>query len=310
MTVKRITPGKLEKIKIPTEYEGLTNVYFDAVLKTRVVVSDTQPAGEHVLAGAIWRNTSTNPHTWFQKMPNGSWVSMNAGTTIGGIKQHGLITAAQNDLITSLAIDSTNFNVAITNLQNDKLNKVSQTAVGSWDNYKTPGYYDGTGLANAPVAGEWFYVQVQAHSLNPGMWVVQTAISFSSTTSYVRSLVNGAWTAWSTIAMNLGTLPNYGCRAFGAHNPNTATSIIKKNITTIARIGAGLWRFTFETPFIDANYAAITSMNQVVAANVSQSLHTIINSRTATYCDVRIVSGGNTGYSDWYADYISLAVFA
>ncbi|WP_276200558.1 pyocin knob domain-containing protein, partial [Chelatococcus sp. XZ-Ab1] len=68
------------------------------------------------------------------------------------------------------------------------------------DALTTPGFYDGSNLANGPTgAGSttWYFVQVQRHS-NPGLYVEQiaTALNHSNGASWKRLCVNGDWQPW------------------------------------------------------------------------------------------------------------------
>jgi len=68
------------------------------------------------------------------------------------------------------------------------------------DALTTPGFYDGSNLANGPTgagSSTWYFVQVQRHS-NPGLYVEQiaTALNHSNGASWKRLCVNGAWQTW------------------------------------------------------------------------------------------------------------------
>lgn len=57
------------------------------------------------------------------------------------------------------------------------------------------GFYDGTEMANAPT-NDWYWFEVQTHSLNPGGWCTQIAHKFGENTSFRRTKSNGVWSAW------------------------------------------------------------------------------------------------------------------
>ena len=64
-----------------------------------------------------------------------------------------------------------------------------------------PGFYDGTNLANAPNSNpEWFYIEVQRHSLNDN-YVHQraTALYHSNHATWVRNMVGGMWQPWRKV---------------------------------------------------------------------------------------------------------------
>ncbi|MFK4167699.1 tail fiber protein [Paenibacillus lautus] len=66
------------------------------------------------------------------------------------------------------------------------------------NNIRTTGFYDGSGLVNAPGDG-WFYYEVQSHSSNPGAWTIQKAHDFNNNTYYQRTCTNGTWSAWQEL---------------------------------------------------------------------------------------------------------------
>lgn len=109
MAVKRIFENRLEKVSIPREPSTPTNVYFDTALKYRIWVDSIQPTGEGLLPGDIWRNTSTNPHSWYQLMPNNTWVSIDAGTLVNGQKQNGLMTASDKTKLDGIEANANNY---------------------------------------------------------------------------------------------------------------------------------------------------------------------------------------------------------
>ena len=77
---------------------------------------------------------------------------------------------------------------------------VTKNYTGDWNNCKANGYYDGSNVANAPNgATGWFYVEVIAHSSNPGAWVTQTAYDFNSNNVWRRSLSNTTWGPWQLV---------------------------------------------------------------------------------------------------------------
>lgn len=66
------------------------------------------------------------------------------------------------------------------------------------NNIRTTGFYDGTGLINAPGNG-WYYIEVQSHSSNPGAWTIQKAHDFNNNTYYQRTCTNGTWSVWQEL---------------------------------------------------------------------------------------------------------------
>ena len=76
---------------------------------------------------------------------------------------------------------------------------------GDLDSLTLAGFYDGSGMTNAPNTG-WFYVTVEKHSDSTTQWVHQTATSFGSGNTpnevYTRVRVGITWTAWKELSDN------------------------------------------------------------------------------------------------------------
>ncbi|WP_218832076.1 pyocin knob domain-containing protein [Paenibacillus campinasensis] len=75
------------------------------------------------------------------------------------------------------------------------------------NNIRTTGFYDGTGLINAPGNG-WYYIEVQSHSSNPGAWTIQKAHDFNNNTYYQRTCTNGTWSAWQELFQSVANGKN------------------------------------------------------------------------------------------------------
>jgi len=74
-----------------------------------------------------------------------------------------------------------------------RLDTVCQT-ITDWNTAKDNGFYMGSGAANAPIAGVWFYGEVIQH--NPS-WVTQEVWQFAGNYSHwIRHLESGTWAPW------------------------------------------------------------------------------------------------------------------
>lgn len=58
------------------------------------------------------------------------------------------------------------------------------------------GFYNGSGLQNAPNSTDWWYIEVLEHT-NGDAYAIQKAYSFYSLSFYMRIMQGGAWSAWS-----------------------------------------------------------------------------------------------------------------
>lgn len=77
----------------------------------------------------------------------------------------------------------------------------AQRITGDLNNVTDVGFYDGSGLTNAPTAGWYLYI-VNRYGDDAG-WVSQEAISFGSgnitNRKYIRTKAGGDWTAWKEV---------------------------------------------------------------------------------------------------------------
>lgn len=74
----------------------------------------------------------------------------------------------------------------------------SEPPGGNWNSAIDNGWWMSSTAANSPAAGNWFMGEVIQH--NPS-WVIQRLYSFTQASglmhpTFVRSCVNGAWSAW------------------------------------------------------------------------------------------------------------------
>ena len=89
---------------------------------------------------------------------------------------------------------------------------------GDLDTLTLAGFYDGSGMTNAPNSG-WFYVTIEKHSDGTTQWVHQTATSFGSGNTpnevYTRVRVGSTWGAWkqlgdaASISGNTNYIPKF-----------------------------------------------------------------------------------------------------
>lgn len=82
------------------------------------------------------------------------------------------------------------------------LDSKAVSASGDWNNYVKTGFYNGSGLTNAPTGlnglHTWFYVIVITHSNNSD-YVCQIAVDFNNVGMFKRVRNSGTWGAWSRI---------------------------------------------------------------------------------------------------------------
>jgi hypothetical protein len=194
MAVKRIVPGRLERASVPTEVETFTNTYFKQALDYRIWVDDNQPIGDSVLVGDVWRNTSTNPHTWYMRMPNNTWVSMNAGTGYGGNPQSGIMSLADKQKLDGIAANANNYIHPTTNgnMHIPPGGSIGQTLVN-----------DGTGSVSWQSASGGF---VKA-------WVKFNAAGTILGGNNVSSIVYGAGTGDYTVTFTTPIIGHYAAVA-------------------------------------------------------------------------------------------------
>lgn len=79
------------------------------------------------------------------------------------------------------------------------LGQASTYVTGDWNNYKTTGFFRGTGLTNAPSSG-YYFVTVERHD---DSYVYQKASAYGSgvtPTTFERTCQGGTWGAWKQIA--------------------------------------------------------------------------------------------------------------
>jgi hypothetical protein len=85
---------------------------------------------------------------------------------------------------------------------------------GDLDSLTLAGFYDGSGMTNAPNSG-WFYVTVEKHSDGSTSWVHQTATSFGAGNTgnevYTRVRVGTTWGSWKQLgdAASISGTTNY-----------------------------------------------------------------------------------------------------
>jgi len=85
---------------------------------------------------------------------------------------------------------------------------------GDLDTLTLAGFYEGSGMTNAPNSG-WFYVTIEKHADGTTQWVHQTATSFGSGNTpnevYTRVRVGSAWGAWKQLgdAASISGTTNY-----------------------------------------------------------------------------------------------------
>jgi hypothetical protein len=107
---------------------------------------------------------------------------------------------------------------------------------GDLDSLILAGFYDGSGMANAPNSG-WFYVTVEKHSDGSTQWVHQTATSFGAGNTpnevYTRVRVGSTWGAWKQLgdAASISGTTNYVSKFTSANS--IGNSLLYDNGTNV-----------------------------------------------------------------------------
>jgi hypothetical protein len=107
---------------------------------------------------------------------------------------------------------------------------------GDLDSLTLAGFYDGSGMTNAPNSG-WFYVTVEKHSDGSTSWVHQTATSFGAGNTpnevYTRVRVGSTWGAWKQLgdAASISGTTNYISKFTSANS--IGNSLIYDNGTNV-----------------------------------------------------------------------------
>jgi len=159
-----------------------------------------------------------------------------------------------------------------------------------FDSIVTGGIYslDNTST-NAPIAGIYWYLQVDVYTGDPTNYVRQiaTVLNGTSTTtaSYVRTKSGGSWTAWKRLFGDVATKAQQqtATSAVDAVTPsnqhhhdsaakawvifNAAGTIMASyGIASVSKAGTGQWVVNFSTAFASAvNYAALGSVEHNAA---------------------------------------------
>jgi hypothetical protein len=176
------------------------------------------------------------------------------------------------------------------------------------------GFYDGSGMTNAPNGG-WFYVTVEKYSGDDN-WVHQTATSFGAANSpnevYTRVRVGGIWGAWKQLgdAASVSGTTNYVSKFTGS-GTTIGNSLIYDNGTSV---GIGTTSIPYGNLALKSNSATsyggfnvfANSNNKFVAINHTGTVGVIetenagdgqsdLTIRTNGSEKMRITTGGNVG---------------
>jgi hypothetical protein len=107
---------------------------------------------------------------------------------------------------------------------------------GDLDSLTLAGFYDGSGMTNAPNSG-WFYVTVEKHSDGSTGWIHQTATSFGAGNTpnevYTRVRVGITWGAWKQLgdAASISGTTNYVSKFTSANS--IGNSLLYDNGTNV-----------------------------------------------------------------------------
>lgn len=116
--------------------------------------------------------------------------------------------ATLNSGVSSLNTKTDNTNTSLnqltTTVNNGQRHKLTDNSgycinVGSVDcnTLKTTGKYMGSNMINAPISGQWFFIDVTAHN---NIWCEQIATAFAYDQSkYIRYQLNGTWQPWRSL---------------------------------------------------------------------------------------------------------------
>jgi hypothetical protein len=72
----------------------------------------------------------------------------------------------------------------------------AKSVSGDWNNITETGFYMGNAMTNQSPGTSWRWCQVIQHNAS---WIQQTMWSFGEGDMYIRTKINGVWSAWKTI---------------------------------------------------------------------------------------------------------------
>jgi hypothetical protein len=72
----------------------------------------------------------------------------------------------------------------------------AKSVSGDWNNITETGFYMGSAMTNQSPGTSWRWCQVIQHNSS---WIQQTMWSFGEGDMYIRTKINGVWSAWKTI---------------------------------------------------------------------------------------------------------------
>jgi|GEM_PF-3053774 len=158
-----------------------------------------------------------------------------------------------------------------------RLDVVCQT-ITDWNTAKDNGWYMGSGAANAPTAGVWYYGFVIQHN---SAWVTQEVVAFAGDyRRFQRNLESGTWGPWTPLPQ-------------GAQYGSWTTPAMSNGSPYSVRIN---FAFAFRsTPVVMATLKSWTNSQQVyVAANN-------VSTTGFDFYAFNVVNNGNTCVVDWLA---------
>ena len=158
-----------------------------------------------------------------------------------------------------------------------RLDIVCQT-ITDWNTAKDNGWYMGSGAANAPTAGVWYYGFVIQHN---SAWVTQEVVAFAGDyRRFQRNLESGTWGPWTPLPQ-------------GAQYGSWTTPAMSNGSPYSVRIN---FAFPFRsTPVVMATLKSWTNSQQVyVAANN-------VSTTGFDFYAFNVVNNGNTCVVDWLA---------
>lgn len=203
--------GKITKIKNKNE-----EVLFPITTSQAVLMSDGVTSVEDALSNIEVSGNAEG--TSFDNSENGMTatnvqdaIEENKTSIItlkNSVNENSSNIATLNSNISSLNTKTDNTNTSLsqltTTVNNGQRHKLTDNSgycinVGSADcnTLKTTGKYMGQNMVNAPISGQWFFIDVTAHN---NIWCEQIATAFAYDQSkYIRYQLNGTWQPWRSL---------------------------------------------------------------------------------------------------------------
>ena len=135
------------------------------------------------------------------------------------------------------------------------------------------GFYEGSGLINAPTAATWHYVEVIQH-INMAGYAIQIAYPLGVNSPYIRQSQNSVWSAWTKVLTPADRGIANGVAPLDASNlvPTTHLGNVISAINTSSIVWELLATKTSATDFTSADFTSIPAYNTYrIIAHVKSS---------------------------------------